>query len=68
MRVVRNWSDKAKEIADGIIAKCGVKSSITLSDDNLRALLEDAALQGMQHELDAWLNRPRKNQQTSETT
>ena len=56
-----NWRDKATEIATDIITKCGVKSSITLSDGNLRAMLEDAALKGMQYELEAWLNRPKKD-------
>lgn len=62
-----NWRDKAKEIAADIIAKCGVKSSVTLSDGNLAAMLEDAAMQGMAFELENWLNRPNRNKQTSES-
>ena len=78
-----NWSDKAREIAEKVcnvetLQRTDFASKI-IYDDNGRLdlehirhyfqkYLEEAAIKGMEFECENWLNRPRKNQQTSETT
>lgn len=63
-----SWTDKAKEIADTVAAKHKGRVMVTMRQDELISLLCQAAYKGMEFECENWLNRPRKNQQTSETT
>lgn len=63
-----NWSDKSIEIAKTVASKYKGKVTLSIRQDELIALLSRAAYAGMEYELQAWLNRPRKNVQTTETT
>lgn len=62
-----NWSDKAKEIAESIYDEMH-RPAPSQTKEHLMEMLEKAAMQGMEHELHLWMNRPRKNVQTTETT
>lgn len=54
------WSEKSKEIALNV-AKRHEASDVS---DALIAMLEDAAIKGMEYELGLWLNRPGRNTNT----
>lgn len=54
-----NWTEKAKEIAEDIYSRDYCPSPVH-NHDNLVSLLEQAALKGMEFELDNWLNRNSK--------
>lgn len=71
-----NWSDKAKEIAEQICSvetldKKDFASEIIYNEDGtldiehirqvLLPFIEEAAIKGMEYELQAWLNRPKNN-------
>lgn len=78
-----NWSDKAKEIAEQICSvetlnKKDFASEIIYNEDGtldiehirqvLLPFLEEAAIKGMEYELNLWMNRPRKTDSNTEET
>ena len=56
-----NWSDKSLEIAKVVASKYKGKEAFSIKQDELIALLSRAAYAGMEYELQAWLNRPKNN-------
>lgn len=56
-----NWSDKAELIAEDVMKRCKPQGELfILTRDALNKMLSDAAIMGMEHELEAWLNRKKR--------
>lgn len=52
-----NWHDKAEEIAQKIAQSASKASGGTITRPELIKRLQEAAIEGMKHECDCWMNK-----------
>ena len=54
-----SWTNKSNEIADAIISKMEVDQNSSFSREQILIALRNAALDGMKHACDCWINKTR---------